>query len=90
MTNGVSGQFKATGDPASDARAAMLRMAQSAQAKGLVYHAIHAYNHLMENYPQTQESRRAAEEMIALAQFLEERGMYHTALSLYERVGQYR
>jgi TolA-binding protein len=90
MTDGRSNQFNAPGDPASAARAAMLRMAKSAQEKGLVYHAIHTYTSLMDQYPQTPEARRAAEEMIALAQFLEEQGMYHTALSLYEQLGQYR
>lgn len=88
MTPDLSNSFGATPDAAGAARAAMLRMAQSAQANGQIYHAIHAYNHLLEQYPSTQESRQAAEEMIALARFLEEQGMYHTALSLYERMEQ--
>lgn len=77
-------------DPAGIARTAMLEMAQSAQANGQIYHAVHIYDHLLEDYPHTQESRRAAEEMIALARFLETQGMYHTALSLYERLEQLR
>lgn len=88
MTSGPPDLFNATQDAAGAARAAMLRMARSAQANGQIYHAIHGYNRLLEQYPSTQESRQAADEMIALARFLEGQGMYHTALSLYERMEQ--
>ncbi len=90
MAAGLSNIGNVMQNPVGAARAAMLRMAQSAQANGQVYHAIHTYNHLLEEYPNTEESRQAAEEMIALAQFLETQGMYHTALSLYERMEQLR
>ncbi len=90
MASGQPDLPNALQDPAGAARTAMIQMAQSAQANGQIYHAVHIYDHLLEDYPNTQESRRAAEEMIALAQFLETQGMYHTALSLYERLEQLR
>lgn len=88
MTSGSSGLHDATKEPAHVARAAMLQMARSAQASGQVYHAVHIYDHLLEDFPNTQESHQAAGDMIALARFLETQGMYHTALSLYERLEQ--
>lgn len=72
--------------PNPAARAAILRLAQDAQARGQIYHAIHAYNHLLGQYPATEESRKAVGELIGLAQFLEQQGMYHTAMSLYQQL----
>lgn len=88
MTSGGSNLPSAAQDPAGAARAAMLQLAQSARANGQIYSAVHIYEHLLHEYPNTQQSHRAAEEMIALARFLESQGMYHTALSLYERLEQ--
>ncbi len=68
------------------ARGAILRLARDAQAKGMFYHAIHAYSHLLDQYPATEESHKAVGELIGLAQFLEQQGKYYTAMSLYERL----
>ena len=73
-------------DAGAAARGAILRLARDAQAKGMFYQAIHAYNHLLEQYPATKESRKAVGELIGLAQFLEQQGRYHTAMSLYQRL----
>ncbi|MGZ3664554.1 MAG: hypothetical protein ACXWQR_20105 [Ktedonobacterales bacterium] len=88
MTSGASNLPDAAQDPAAAARAAILQLAQRARANGEIYSAVHLYDHLLQEYPRTQESRRAAEEMLALARFLETQGMYHTALSFYERLEQ--
>ena len=85
MTNGLP---RGT-DPGTLARTQLLRMARSAQAQGLVYEAIHTYYHLMDQYPRTEESRQAMEELVGLAQFLEGQGMYHMAKSMYQRLEEF-
>lgn len=85
MTNGLP---RGT-NPGTLARTQLLRLARSAQARGLVYEAIHIYNGLMDQYPATEESRQAMEEIVGLAQFLEGQGMYYTAKSLYQRLEEF-
>jgi len=53
MTSTESNLPNAAEDPADAARAAILQMAQSARANGEIYNAIHLYNHLLQEYPNT-------------------------------------
>jgi hypothetical protein len=77
-------------DAGQQARRAMLRMAQSAREAGLIYHAIHAYEYVLASYPYTEESHQAVKDFIGLAQYLEQQGMFHTATTLYEKLGKLR
>ena len=75
-------------DPGSVARKHMLRMAKELQEEGHVYSAIYLLKRLLEDYPETPESRIAVQEYAALGEFFESQGMVHTALSMYEWLEQ--
>lgn len=75
-------------DPSSVARKHMLRMARDLQQEGQVYSAIYLLKRLLNDYPQTPESRMAIQEYEALGEFFESKGMVHTALSMYEWLEQ--
>jgi hypothetical protein len=66
----------------------MLRMARDLQQEGQVYSAIYLLKRLLNDYPETPESRMAVQEYAALGEFFESQGMVHTALSMYEWLGQ--
>ncbi len=71
-------------EPGSLARKHMLSLARNLQAEGQVYSAIYLLKRLLEDYPETPESRMAVRDYAALGEYLESQGMVHTALSMYE------
>lgn len=75
-------------DPSLLAQEAMLRMARDMQAQGHVNAALDMYTRLLEEYPDTQAARAAANAMVDLAQYLEQNGMPHTALHVYQTLEQ--
>jgi tetratricopeptide (TPR) repeat protein len=75
-------------DASSVARKHMLRMARDLQQEGQVYSAIYLLKRLLDDYPETPESRIAIQEYAALGEFFESKGMIHTALSMYEWLEQ--
>ena len=81
-------EYSRSFDPGTVARKHMLRMARDLQQEGHVYSAIYLLKRLLEDYPETPESRIAVQEYAALGEYLESRGMVHTALSMYEWLEQ--
>jgi hypothetical protein len=84
----MSMEYSPSFDPGSVARKHMLRMARDLQQEGQVYSAIYLLKRLLNDYPETPESRMAVREYAALGEFFESRGMVHTALSMYEWLEQ--
>ena len=80
----MSMEYSPSFDPGSVARKHMLRMARDLQQEGQVYSAIYLLKRLLNDYPETPESRMAVQEYAALGEFFESQGMVHTALSMYE------
>jgi tetratricopeptide (TPR) repeat protein len=81
-------EYSQSFEPGSVARKHMLRMAKELQEEGHVYSAIYLLKRLLEDYPETPESRIAVREYAALGEYLEKQGMVHTALSMYEWLEQ--
>lgn len=75
-------------EPGSVARKHMLRMARDLQQEGQVYSAMYLLKRLLNEYPETPESRMAVQEYAALGELFESKGMVHTALSMYEWLEQ--
>lgn len=73
-------------DPKQRAAEAMLRMARDLQSKGQVFEAKDLYIHVLEDYPDTQQSVAAANALVALAESLERQGMPRQALELYHQL----
>ncbi len=84
----MSMEYSPSFEPGSVARKHMLRMARDLQQEGQVYSAIYLLKRLLNDYPETPESRMAVQEYAALGEFFESQGMVHTALSMYEWLGQ--
>ncbi|HEU5200882.1 MAG TPA: hypothetical protein VFU32_14685 [Ktedonobacterales bacterium] len=84
----MSMEYSRSFDPGSVARKHMLRMAKDLREQGHVYSAIYLLKRVLEDYPETPESRIAVQEYAALGEFLEKQGMVHTALSMYEWLEQ--
>ncbi|HEY7419801.1 MAG TPA: hypothetical protein VH593_31780 [Ktedonobacteraceae bacterium] len=84
----MSMHYSPSFDPGSVARKHMLRMARDLQQEGQVYSAIYLLKRLLNDYPETPESRMAVQEYAALGEFFESQGMVHTALSMYEWLEQ--
>jgi tetratricopeptide (TPR) repeat protein len=76
-------------DPSLRAQEMMLRMAAGMRDQGHVHEAIDMYMRLLEDYPDTQASKAAANALVDLAQYLEQNGMPHTALDVYQKLEQF-
>lgn len=77
-------------DPSLRVQETMLRMAGNMRDQGHVHEAIDMYMRLLEEYPDTQASRAAANALVDLAQYLEQQGMPHTALDVYQKLEQFQ
>ncbi len=75
-------------DPSQRAQEAMLRMGQHMREQGHVNDAMDMYLKLMQDYPETQAARAAANALVDLAQYLEQNGMPHMALNVYRKLEQ--
>ncbi len=70
-------------DPHGAVRVGMLRLARNWANEGHVYSAINTYREVLIRYPGTGVAAAAVEDMLELATYLEEKGMYFTALNLF-------
>jgi|GEM_PF-4373702 len=84
----MSMDYSRSFDPGTMARRNMLRMARTLREEGHVYQAIYLLKQVLADYPNNPESRIAVQEYAALGEFLESKGMPHTALSMYQWLGQ--
>ena len=77
-------------DPSERLQEAMLRMGRDLQQKGHVNEAMDMYMKLLEDYPGTQASTAAANALVDLAVYLEQNGMPHMALNVYQKLEQFQ
>ena len=77
-------------DPSERAQQALLRMGQNLQQQGHVHEAMDMFMTLLEDYPDTQAARAAANALVDLAQYLEQNGMPHVALNVYRKLEQFQ
>ena len=68
------------------ALALLLRRGQSWQEAGKMHQAIATYFKLVEYFPQTDEARRAQEQLLGLAQRFEAEGKVYMATHIYNRL----
>jgi outer membrane protein assembly factor BamD (BamD/ComL family) len=84
----MSIEYSRSFDPGALARRNMLRMARQLRDQGHVYQAIYLLKEVLADYPYSPESRMAVLEYAALGEYLESKGMPHTALSMYKWLEQ--
>ncbi len=77
-------------DPSERVQEAMLRMGRNLQQQGHVNEAMDMYVKLLEDYPGTQASTAAANALVDLAVYLEQNGMPHMALNVYQKLEQFQ
>jgi tetratricopeptide (TPR) repeat protein len=77
-------------DPSERAQQALLRMGRNLQQQGHVHEAMDMYIRLLEDYPDTQAARAAANALVDLAVYLEQNGMPHIALNVYRKLEQFQ
>ena len=64
----------------------MLRRGKSWQEEGKVYHAIGIYYELVEDYPDSDEAKKAREALMAIARNFEQKGRVYAANAIYRRL----
>jgi outer membrane protein assembly factor BamD (BamD/ComL family) len=84
----MSTDYLGSYDLGTVAHRGMLRMARNLREQGHVYQAIYILKEVLADYPNTPESRIAAQEYAALGEYMEGHGMPHTALSMYKWLEQ--
>ncbi|MDI6869290.1 MAG: hypothetical protein QMD88_06885 [Coprothermobacterota bacterium] len=65
---------------------AMLKTAELWQQDEKIHQARDMYFKLVENFPDTEEARKAEERLLTMAQELEEKGKVYMAMSIYDRL----
>ncbi|MDQ3856688.1 MAG: hypothetical protein M3281_09895 [Chloroflexota bacterium] len=73
-------------DPSAATRVALLRLARRWRASGSTYQALKAYTHVLTRYPGTGVASAATEELLAMAEELEEEGKFYTALNILNKL----
>jgi outer membrane protein assembly factor BamD (BamD/ComL family) len=64
-------------------------MARQWRDTGSTHQAIEAYKEILTNYPGTQVASAAVEELVELAQMMENAGQYHAALEVFRMLEQF-
>jgi len=64
----------------------MLKRAESWQQDEKIHQAIDMYFRLVENFPETDEAHKAEEQLLSIAQELEEKGKVYMAMSICDRL----
>ncbi|MCL4543324.1 MAG: tetratricopeptide repeat protein [Chloroflexi bacterium] len=67
-------------------RSLLLRTAEAWQARGQTHQAIEAYSRLLIQYPGSAEAAPARTRLLGLARDFEQKGCFHLALGLYEKL----
>ena len=75
-------------DPRGATAVARLRLARSWHRAGFTYQAIHAYTQLLIRYRGTGAANAAAEELLELAETLEQQGRFQAALNIFNKLEQ--
>jgi tetratricopeptide (TPR) repeat protein len=65
---------------------ALLRLGNASLVTGSIYTAIHAYTQILERYPDTGAANAAVENLLSLAERLQDEGRYYTALNILNQV----
>jgi tetratricopeptide (TPR) repeat protein len=73
-------------DPQAATRAAFLRLAWNWKEAGATYQAIHAYTEILARFPGTGLAAAAAEDLLDIAQTLEQQGRFHSALDIFNQL----
>lgn len=68
------------------ASAALLRIGQHYQERGLLHHALTPYLKLVACYPDSEEAPVAVDRLVAIAELFEGNGQYRMAMSVYDRM----
>jgi hypothetical protein len=76
-------------DPISGVRVARLRIARNWRSGGSPYAAMHAYERILQRYAGTPAASAAAEELIAMADELEQQGKFYTAMNILNKIEEY-
>jgi hypothetical protein len=70
-------------DPKLVAAVGFLRMSRKWANTGSVHQAISAYREILVNYPGTSVASAATEDLVVLAETLEEQGQYYAARDIF-------
>lgn len=75
-------------DPRASTRVALLRLARNWRDVGSTYQALHAYEQVLIRYQGTGAANAAAEELISMAEEMENQGKLYTALNILGKLEQ--
>ena len=75
-------------DPRGATSVALLRLARNWHNAGSIYQAIHAYTQVLIRYPDTGAAHAAVEELLEVAENLEQQGRFHAALNIFNQLEQ--
>ena len=75
-------------DPRTATGVALVRLARNWHRAGSTYQAIHAYTQVLIRYPGTGVANLAVEELLELAETLEQQGRFHAALNIFNQLEQ--
>ena len=75
-------------DPRTATGVALVRLARNWHRAGSTYQAIHAYTQVLIRYPGTGAASLAVEELLELAETLEQQGRFHAALNIFNQLEQ--
>ena len=81
-------EFAEVFDPQRAIRVGLLRLARNWQRNGSTYQAIYAYTQVLIRYPDTGAAHAAVEELLELAETLEQQGRFHAALNIFNQLEQ--
>jgi tetratricopeptide (TPR) repeat protein len=76
-------------DAIAASRAELIRLAASWSMAGAPFQAVRIYTQVLERYPNSGAAVAAAEELVNLAETLQQRGMYFTAAGILDKLYQY-
>jgi hypothetical protein len=86
--DGQGDKTMATDNPKFAAREGLLRMARQWRDTGSTHQAVEAYKEILINYPGTQVAAAAVQELVELAQMMENQGQFHSALEVFRMMEQ--
>jgi tetratricopeptide (TPR) repeat protein len=89
MRRRSSGRTNYHYDAIAATRAGLIRLASSWSEAGAPFQAIRIYTQVLDRYPNSGAAVAAAEELLALAERLQEQGMYFTAAGILDKLYQY-
>ena len=81
-------EFGEVFEPRGATQVALLRLARNWHNAGSTYQAIHAYTQVLTRYPNTGAARAATEELLDIAETLEQQGRFHAALNIFNQLEQ--